>query len=168
MKIAAFDLSLRAPGFMAGANGPQVMKVPKFDGAELLNWFYTTFVQGINGFGLVIFENYSFGSKFSREPLAELGGVARLACFQNGIPYVAIAPTTAKKYATGSGKATKDEMLSSAIKRSGFDITNNNAADAWWLYQMGAAHYGLPDAVEMPKENRKSLEKIQWPDLEGK
>lgn len=167
MTILGLDLSLTAPGFAIDL-GPYTLK-PRGAGVERLAWFdeYMTMFASSQEPRLAVIEHYAFNSPYGREALGELGGVVKLALHKLGIPHVVIAPATLKKYATGSGKANKDEMLAAAIKRSGLDITNNNVADAWWLYQMGVAHYFPEKAVAMPELNRGSLNKIDWPNLKG-
>ena len=85
----------------------------------------------------------------------------RLALYDEGVPFVEIPPACLKKYATGRGNATKDDVLQQAVVRSGKTFKDNNAADAWWLWAMAMDYYGEPPIV-VPAENRKALEKIEW------
>jgi len=65
---------------------------------------------------------------------------------------VEVAPTTLKKYATGKGNASKDEMLAAAIHRyPAADVTNNNVADAVHLAAMGARFMGHPQEADTVK-----------------
>lgn len=113
---------------------------------------------------LVAIEGYSYASKNGGERLGELGGVIRLSLYDAGIPYLEIPPPSLKKYATGKGNASKDDVLQEAVHRSGRTFGSDDEADAWWLGQMLLCHYGLPH-VPMPALNRAVLDKIQWPTL---
>jgi len=84
----------------------------------------------------MVMEGYAHGSRFSREKLGELGGIVKLSWYDafSTDPTI-VPPTVLKKYWTGKGTASKDDMLAAAkIKNS--SITNHNIADAYAL-----AHY---------------------------
>lgn len=164
MKILGLDLSPNSPGF-AFEGDVSIAHPPNTDSLPRLawhRWFAHELLETVNP-DLVVIEGYAFGMKYNRETMAEVGGVVRLELYENDIPFVEVPPNTLKKYATGNGKAHKDEMIAAAIKRGNLDITKNDEADAWWLYQMGCAQYGLPDAVEMPQKNREALRVPKWP-----
>lgn len=90
--------------------------------------------------GQVCFEGYSYGSKFRREELGELGGVMRLALVQIYPPRLlhAVAPTTVKKYVTGSGRADKDKMMLAVYMRWKHEPSSHDAADAYALARIAA------------------------------
>ena len=50
--------------------------------------------------------------------------------------YRLVAPTTLKKFATGSGRATKEDMLRAA-KKKWPTVSNDHEADALWLCEFG-------------------------------
>lgn len=50
-------------------------------------------------------------------------------CEHHGIPYSSVPVGTIKKNATGKGNASK-EMMIDAAKEKGFDVTDDNQADA--------------------------------------
>lgn len=78
-------------------------------------------------------EGYAHGSKFNREKLGELGGIVKLAWFKaNGNDPVIVAPTVLKKFVTGKGTASKDQMLE-AIQKLDPTIKDHNVADAYGL-----------------------------------
>lgn len=58
------------------------------------------------------------------------------------LPIVAIAPATLKKFATGSGKASKGDMIL-AIRAQGFDVKLSDETDAVALALMMAQAHGL-------------------------
>jgi Holliday junction resolvasome RuvABC endonuclease subunit len=83
-------------------------------------------------------EGYSYASKFSRaHSLGELGGVVKLALMERGVDLAIVEPSVLKKFATSKGNAGKPDMLDAA-RREGYEGSNDdNAVDAWWLYQFG-------------------------------
>ena len=75
-----------------------------------------------------------------------------------------IPPTNRARYAAGKGNASKDLVLQQAVFRSGRVFDDNNAADAWWLWQMALAHYE-PESrllVKVPKTHLDGLTKVPW------
>lgn len=118
--------------------------------------------QEFGGVGtLVVLEGYGFNS-MRGVYLGELGGIIRFWLWQRGIPYIDIPPKRLKKYATDNGNAGKDEMLSRAI-RSGYDGSDNNGADAWWLRAMGEAHYRDLLHEEGFAYRQEILAAVEWP-----
>jgi len=114
---------------------------------------------------VVVIEGYSFGSKGAAVVnIGELGGVIRCHLWEARMPYVEIPPSCLKKYATGKGNASKDDVLQQAVMRSGHTFTDNNAADAWWLHQVALAYYEptSPLLVKVPAGNREVLGKVAW------
>jgi Holliday junction resolvasome RuvABC endonuclease subunit len=88
-------------------------------------------------------------------------GVVRLALVLGGIKYVLVTPASVKKFATGSGNATKPDMRMEIFKRTGTDIRDDNQVDAWWLRQMGLQHLGECD-LGLPKKHLSALDAVIW------
>jgi Holliday junction resolvasome RuvABC endonuclease subunit len=88
-------------------------------------------------------------------------GVVRLALQTMLVPYVTVAPASLKKFATGRGSATKADMRMAAYQRAGLDLRDDNQCDAWWLRQLGLAHYSLA-AVMLPRTHLDALAKVDW------
>ena len=107
---------------------------------HIYSWFHNMLVYD-NGVEFVTMEGYAPGAKFGREMAGELGGAVKIACARAGVPVVAVAPTTLKKFVTGRGNAKKNEMLLGVYKRWGEEFTNDNAADAFSLRQFGRAYW---------------------------
>lgn len=84
----------------------------------------------------VAMEGYAYGAKLNREKLGELGGIVKLTThllFYTE-PFI-VPPTTLKQYVTGSGRASKAEMVA-AVQKWDPEITDNNLADAYGLAHM--------------------------------
>jgi Holliday junction resolvasome RuvABC endonuclease subunit len=82
---------------------------------------------------------------------------------EGAVPFAVIAPSSVKRYATGSGSAPKERVLVEAVRRlPGFSGSTTNEADAAWLAAMALDHLGMPLAT-MPKLNRTAMDVVQWP-----
>jgi crossover junction endodeoxyribonuclease RuvC len=166
MNILALDLSLRSTGVAASwaPSQPVTLRTTKLRGMERLVTLGGSIEMMLErGVAVVVLEGYSFGSKGRAVfDIGELGGVIKLMLHKWDIPFAVVAPTTLKKYATGKGNAPKDAVLVQAVRRFGLEL-GNDEADAWWLLQMGMAHYDQAEALTMPKVNREALEKVEWP-----
>lgn len=120
---------------------------------------------------VVVVEGFSYGSKGAAiVDIGGLGWVIRLALWERAVPYVEVPPACLKKYACGTGGAKKEQVLVQAVHRAGRTFADNNQADAWWLYQMGLAHYAPdhPALVRVPATHIEGLKKVPWVELEGR
>lgn len=116
---------------------------------------------------LVVLEGYAFGAKAQREHMGELGGLMKVRLMWAGVPFVVVPPSKLKMYATGRGNASKEEVLLAVARRAGAEITGNDVADAWVLFQMAAAHYSHPFRVVMPQSHDRALAGVEWPEIGG-
>lgn len=84
----------------------------------------------------VAMEGYAHGAKFNREKLGELGGIVKLAVYDvfKKDPVV-VAPTVLKKFVTGKGTASKEEMVRAANIKWDREFTDHNIVDAYGLAQ---------------------------------
>ena len=83
------------------------------------------------------------------------------------IPIAVVSPGGRAKYATGNGRAGKEEVLTSAAHRyHGTKIVNNNVADAVVLAAMGARmlHFPLEESSLGP-QFLSALEGCSWPEF---
>lgn len=157
MKIMGLDLSLTSTG-VCNILGVNCSLLTSTKGDERLMWFDEQYRQLAESPGrpdLIVLEGYAYGRPNQAHQIGELGGVVRLRLRRESIPYVTVPPSTLKKYATGKGNASKDQVLIAAVKRSGIEFNNNDEADAWWLRQIGMAAYGGDETfVDMPADRR--------------
>lgn len=165
MNVLALDLSLTSTG-VAFPDGSTDTWEPKLTGPARLAWYRTGLRSLLDSaVDFVVIEDYAYAGRFAHShELGELGGVVRLVLHDARKLWVAIVPTSLKKYATGKGNAGKAEVCAAAIRRLGYAGHDDNEADALWLRAMAMDHYGRP-VVEMPAANRQSLVKVPWPTL---
>jgi Holliday junction resolvasome RuvABC endonuclease subunit len=71
--------------------------------------------------------------------LSALNYMTRALLKDHGIPFVIVAPTSLKKFVTGSGASKKDVMLMETFKRYNVSILNDNECDAFGLAKIGEA-----------------------------
>ena len=163
-RIVGLDLSLTCTG-IADVAGTVTVKT-KSRGPERLAEIRAVVRDYTRAADVVVIEGYAYGRHNGMAAIGELGGVIRLLLHTHGIASVAVPPASLKRYATGRGNATKDEVLGAAFKRFvGFD-GGNDEADAAWLRAMALDHYGHA-VCDMPAANRTALDAISWPDLGG-
>jgi len=94
--------------------------------------------------------------------LSALNYMVRQMLFNNGIPFVIVAPTSLKKFATGSGASKKDVMLIEVFKRWEVTILNDNENDAFCLAKVGEElKKGKPDKLPIFQQEVLSLLKKQ-------
>jgi Holliday junction resolvasome RuvABC endonuclease subunit len=109
------------------------------------------------GFERLAFEDASFGSPNPNVQAMhnELRGVVKLVAAELGVEVVLFKPTTIKKFATGSGRADKGQMIRAAKTILGIAVTDDNVADA--LFILEAARQ--PDRIleQLPKAVKKRV-----------
>lgn len=167
VNIIGLDLSLTATG-VAGDQKPGVIsyKMPpqasELERVKRLKYLGVAIDKACRGANVVVIEGHSFGSRNTHaHSLGELHGIVKVTLLQRATPFVIVPPSVLKKYACGKGNVGKDEVLATAV-RDGFPGHDNNAADAWWLRQMGLAHYLNRDEVA-PKHRQVVVQAIRWP-----
>lgn len=174
MIILGLDTSLTATGVakIFTSNGTYVtrtLKPPtKMLGHERLAWIMGELDAMTSGVDVAAMEAPAYGAK--GDAYHQLAGVWWMVAhhlWSKGIPTVSVAVDTLKLYAAGKGGVDKDQMML-RIGRAFEDFEgDNNAADALWLAQMAADHYGVPLATVAQKERRAALLKPAWPVLGG-
>jgi len=70
-------------------------------------------------------------------------GVLHVACTKAGIEYSSVHSATLKKFATGSGRASKEEMASAAMKKFHKEVLiDDNEADALHIWNWAKDNLG--------------------------
>lgn len=163
------DLSLTSTGVSIGGK-TQVITVKSIEEKRLQEIRdVVVSLATSNAIKICIIEDYAFSARHSQaHKIGELGGVIRLALFEQGIPFIEVSPTARAKFATGRGNAAKTEVVSAISARTGIIWSGKGAddmADAWVLEEMawariGKAHY------DWPKSSMDALASIDWTDLD--
>lgn len=119
----------------------------------------------------VFIEGYSFASRTAGQAsIHEYGGLLRwhlsraVTC-----DIVELPPSTVKKFFSGKGNATKEQMADAAIDRYGFRSDDDNIVDAYAVWRLGCVISGAEpkDSIEIeglylattPKRDRKKARK---------
>lgn len=85
-------------------------------------------------------EGFSFGSKGKGVSTQYAVGYSiRFALVAAGIEYIEFKPSQVKKFATGKGNTTKDNMTLPIYRLWGFEHKSDNVRDAYVLAQMAKA-----------------------------
>jgi len=71
---------------------------------------------------LVCIEDYAISGKGRITYLAENGGILKYVLYKKGIEYSLVGTGTVKKFATGKGNATKDQMVEAFINQTDIDL----------------------------------------------
>jgi crossover junction endodeoxyribonuclease RuvC len=109
-------------------------------------------VQGASaqGVSIVVIEGYSYASAGGKvsghaHDRAELGGILRRDLLKvAGVAEIyEVAPSSLKKFATGSGKADKAEVISALSQRYKRTFRTDDAADAFACLQVAMCIAGL-------------------------
>lgn len=94
--------------------------------------------------------------------LAGLNYLVRILLAEFGWPFLIVAPTSLKKFITGSGKGDKDMMMLHVFKNYGFEALDNNENDAYSLAVCGLAVMDHPiKKLTKPQEEVANLLKNQ-------
>lgn len=168
-RVVGLDPSLSSSG-LALPNGRVVLvKYPKLRGPARLVAIRIAIEAMLVGCqpDIVVIEGYSYGLKGNAvTQLGELGGVLRVAMYELGMLYMEVPPTSLKKFATGKGNATKNDMVHAARTVLGYAGTNDDEADALWLRQVGLQVYGGGGSLPpIPPDRLEPIHALAWPPL---
>lgn len=96
---------------------------------------------------LVIYEQPSLFAKSTPDTVIKLNGLAthtEWVCHRKGIAVRAANPSQLKKFFTGNGRATKDDMQAAA-RRRGWKVRDDNQADACAVRAWAIYCYAAPE-----------------------
>lgn len=102
---------------------------------------------------VIAIEGFSYGSR-GRGVSFQFGyGYAvRIALYMEGIPFLIVTPSQVKKYATGKGNSSKDNMILPIFKKWGFEHDSDNVRDAYVLAQIASATRLKRDLTQFQQE----------------
>jgi hypothetical protein len=162
VKLSGLDLSITAPGAAhTGADGGACTHLIKPAGAGDLRLYSirNQILALVEGSELVLIEGY-LNKSMSAGITGMVHGAVREGLIEADIRYATFPPASLKKYATGSGGASKTDMALAAYKRGGVEFKDDNQCDAWWLWVALNDHLGTP-VFSLPQAQRESLGKIK-------
>jgi Holliday junction resolvasome RuvABC endonuclease subunit len=163
--VVGLDLSLRHAGIAYPDGVTTVVNPKKLTGPQRWACIWDDIAQAWlpDVPDLAVIEGYAYAAAGSALfDLCELGGLVRWELHRAGVPWIVIPPTSLKKYATGSGVATKTAMVIAARDRLGYEGTDDNEADALWLRAMGLDLLDEPPC-RLPIIQRNVLHRLTWP-----
>jgi len=144
MKILALDMAKRTGWARNDFYGKVKSGVKEFSTppkGTLPTQFYARFFDWLHAQGKVdylVIESPINTRQFSGGYGRELAALALLWADNQGVEVLSIFPSTLKKYATGSGRANKMQMIAAAIKKyPDQDVQDDNHADALHLLAWG-------------------------------
>src|SRR5690625_5242216 len=82
----------------------------------------------------------------------------RNTLYKNGVDYTIVAPSQVKKFATGKGNASKDNMLLPIYKNWGYEHESDNVRDAYVLAQIARS---LHHNVDLYKYKEKIIKDVK-------
>lgn len=130
--------------------------IPRF--IELANWVLNIVKTKMPS--CIVLEDYAFGANGRLTQLSENAGTLKVKLYEQFpmIPLHIVAPSTIKKFATGKGTATKDDMWKSFIetfphaeswaklchpKATKIGSPMGDIADSYFLAKYGVNHYAI-------------------------
>lgn len=97
-------------------------------------------MQHINKKDIIAIEGFSYGSRGRGIDFQfGLGHAMRIKLFEQGYDYLIVTPSQVKKYATGKGNTSKDNMILPIYKRWNYEHESDNVRDAFVLSQIAYA-----------------------------
>lgn len=142
------DASARSTGVVIASlegDTKEYLLVPKnLKGPARLKNLYLGLMDCVSGIKIerAAIEGPSYNSANKPFTLGEVYGVFKLLLEIRGVPVHVVSPRSVKKYATGKGSATKEEVLLRA-KAMGCVSDSNDVADAWFIAMIAKdAHLG--------------------------
>lgn len=175
IRVLGLDLSLTASGVALPSGQLLTIKPTGFGDVRLvrieaaLNYYVSQTKPDV----AVIEEPLQTKRGGFRTTVALIGvhGVTRLVLARHGVPFAYIHEATLKKYGTGSGVASKQQMIDAYRDASGdlFEVGDDNQADAGWLRAAGHHHYenrapSIQHALSRQLISGRTS-KVVWPDL---
>ena len=146
MRIVGVDASLTSTGIAVinENNRQETLTIQsKNTGSERLIEIRKKLLQIVDDADLVVIEDYAFARANQAHQIGELGGVLRVMFHELGLNVLKVAPSAVKKFATGKGVASKEQMAVAVYKRWGKEFATNDEADAYTLAIIGQVYFAF-------------------------
>ena len=117
----------------------------------------------------VAIEGYAMNAKWGRELAGEVGGVIRRLLYYKHRPLLVISPLTIKAWVKAK---SKDQVMLEILDQYKIKITNNDAADAFIIQEVGhkavlMAQAVVKSKIKDPEEIRLFLKNKDYESTEG-
>ena len=116
-------------------------------------------------------ENYAFGSRFNREVMAEVGGNIKYDLCDDGFKPLMIAPSQVKKYITGNGRASKDDVIQNVKEKHNIEFKTSDEADAFVIALITRECIKVLDNEDyletMPEKQKEVIKKLLEEELDN-
>ena len=169
-RVAGVDLSMTRTGVFTNDGPVSIKSGPPADTMELTvdrlamhAWAIMSAIPSDTD--LVVVEGFAFGHNNAGTSLVHgLGWLMRYHIWVASMPMALVAPTTLKKYATGKGNASKDEVMARVMSTWPHATmpANNDEVDAMVLWSMGH-HHITGDAPVDAHVWPTAMGKVDWP-----
>lgn len=157
MRVMGLDVSTKT-GVAVVESGKKILHTQMVEHKKLTGWERASAIAAdilelreTHSPDLVVLENYGFSNAHTLVTLVEIGTVIRYFLWQEGIPYIDVAPTSLKAFVAGKGNAKKDLMVLEVFKKWGFSSPTNDIADAIGLGMFGLCCMGDSFTVQEKK-----------------
>lgn len=162
MRIVAADLSLARTGWCDGTSANVIKTLSHTPRVQRIEFICDVLLWQRPD--LLVVEGPSYASKGNATiDLGRLHGVLEHQAWDGGtttmVKFATVAPSSVKVYATGKGNASKNEVLTAAVRRLGYDGSDDNVADALWLHAAVSDALGNP-TVDVPQNHRRALDAV--------
>lgn len=164
IRVIGIDPSLSSTGFSYKVDGQLYtgrIDTGKLSASERLVYVRKQIEQVLDHAGptLAVYEDYAMGTAGKNNNafhIGELGGILKAELWERGIDVMLVAPACLKKTIVGNGNADrgkgkehKPEMRAALKGKFGYDIEQNDEADAFALMLVGEIRFigGLPEGV---------------------
>lgn len=164
--VAGIDPSMTATGVVllgdSGFQKTELIKSKKQEGnygeLERLTEIRDKACALVDNSSLVVMEGLAFMARNTSAlvQLSALNYLIREQLWRWGIPFVIVAPSTLKKFATGKGNAKKDSMYLETYKRWGLSFSDDNLCDAHALARIGEALL-MEDIKGLPQFQQETI-----------
>lgn len=111
---------------------------------------------------LICVEGFSYGSKGRGIGFQfGIGYILRYKLYDRDMNYLIATPSQLKKYASGKGNTSKDNLILPIYKRWSFEHDSDNVRDAFVLSQIARSYERNDDTTKFQEEVLKSLEYVK-------
>lgn len=110
----------------------------------------------------IAFEFSSLGSKHEEAKVFhnQLRGVLIMVAAEFNLPFRSFSPSQIKKFATGNGRASKEEVMRCFEVATGRKAVDDNEADAYWVLHLAEQDYRVKSAARQKKRRQKRSPKL--------